>query len=217
MCNARHRVIVCIPRVRLRTLGMYSGYVRERTWAMTWNTFHHRGEILRTVVATADTRRDGVLPMQLPGVAETFRDELDLLAALQLKWHARLSGNIERALMGEPMELEDAIATAWRLTSEQMPGVRMILDRYTEMPTDPEMAAALHRAKEKEWVRLAAAAGLANDESAAAARVGQQVELKARTEIADRSVQELLGTATTDVDDVATPSLVDRIKAVLAA
>jgi len=184
---------------------------------MTWNTFHHRGEILRTVVETADNRRDGVLPMQLPGVTETFRDELDLLAALQLKWHARLSGNIERALMSQPMELEAAIATAWRLTSEQLPGVRMILDRYTEAPSDPEMAAALNRAKEKEWIRLAAAAGLANDESAAAARVGRQVELKARTEIADRSVQDLLATATTDIDDVATPSLVDRIKAVLAA
>jgi len=184
---------------------------------MTWNTFHHRGEILRTVVETADNRRDGVLPMQLPGVTETFRDELDLLAALQLKWHARLSGNIERALMSQPMELEAAIATAWRLTSEQLPGVRMILDRYTETPSDPEMAAALNRAKEKEWIRLAAAAGLANDESAAAARVGRQVELKARTEIEERSVQDLLATATTDVDDVATPSLVDRIKAVLAA
>jgi hypothetical protein len=184
---------------------------------MTWNTFHHRGEILRTVVETADTRRDGVLPMQLPGVAETFRDELDLLAALQLKWHARLSGNIERALMGEPMELEDAIATAWRLTSEQLPGVRLILDRYTETPSDPEMAAALNRAREKEWIRLAAAAGLANDESAAAARVGHQVELKARTEISERSAQNLLASATTDIDDVATPSLVDRIKAVLAA
>src|SRR3954466_6974788 len=183
---------------------------------MTWNTFHHRGAILQNVVETADARHDGVLPMQLPGVTETFRDELDLLAALQLKWHARLSGNIERALMGEPMELEDAIATAWRLTSEQMPGVRMILDRYTEMPTDPEMAAALHRAKEKEWIRLAAAAGLANDESAAAARAGRQVELRARTQVAERSADALLATASTDVDGDS-PSLVERIRAVLAA
>src|SRR3954451_14410461 len=108
MWAQRHPVIVCIPRVCLRTLGTYSRYVKpERTWAMTWNTFHHRGEILRTVVETADTRRDGVLPMQLPGVAETFRDELDLRAPLQLRGPPRLSGNIERALMGEPMELED--------------------------------------------------------------------------------------------------------------
>jgi len=196
---------------------------------MTWNTFHHRGAILQTVVETADQRRDGVLPMHLPGVDETFRGELDVLAALQLKWHARLSGNIERALMSQPLDLEDAIAAAWRRTSDQLPGVRKILDRYAEMPSDPEMAAALNRANEKEWIRLAAAAGLANDESAAAARAGRQVELRARTEAAQESAQEseqqraqasaelLLANATTDVDERVTPSLVDRIKAVLAA
>jgi hypothetical protein len=193
---------------------------------MTWNTFHHRGAILQTVVETADRRRDGVLPMQLPGVTETFRDELDLLAALQLKWHARLSGNIEGALMHQPLDLEAAIAAAWRRTSEQLPGVRMILDRNAETPSDPEMGAALARANEKEWIRLAAAAGLANDESAAAARAGRQVELRARREAAEaafqRSSEELLATATTDVavttpDESVTPSLVERIKAVLAA
>jgi hypothetical protein len=191
-------------------------------WAMTWNTFHHRGEILQTVVESADARRDGVLPMQLPGVSETFRDELDLIAALWLKWNARLSGNIERALTSQPLDLEDAVASAWRLTSEQMPGVRAILDRYVESPSGAEMAAALTRAREKEWCRLAAAAGLANDESPAAARVGRQVELKARTATAQQSAEALLATATTDVEtgtavDGTTPSLVDRIKAVLAA
>ena len=193
---------------------------------MTWNTFHHRGAILQTVVETADRRRDGVLPMQLPGVTETFRDELDLLAALQLKWNTRLSGNIERALSSQPLDLEGAVAAAWRRTSEQLPGVRMILDRYAETPSDPEMGAALARANEKEWIRLAAAAGLANDESAAAARAGRQVELRARREAAEaafqRSSEELLATATTDVaattsDESVTPSLVERIKAVLAA
>jgi hypothetical protein len=189
---------------------------------MTWNTFHHRGEILQTVVESADARRDGVLPMQLPGVSETFRDELDLIAALWLKWNARLSGNIERALTSQPLDLEDAVASAWRLTSEQMPGVRAILDRYVESPSGAEMAAALTRAREKEWCRLAAAAGLANDESPAAARVGRQVELKARTATAQQSAEALLATATTDVEtgtavDGTTPSLVDRIKAVLAA
>jgi hypothetical protein len=193
---------------------------------MTWNSFHHRGAILQTVVETADARRDGELPMQLPGVAESFHDELDLLAALQLKWHARLSGNIERALMSEPLDLESAIASAWRLTSEQMPGVRMVLDRYHEAPSDSEMAAALGRASEKEWVRLAVAAGLANDESAAAARAGRQVELRARTETATETTPETTPETTervvtpdtpTTVDESITPSLVERIRAVLAA
>jgi hypothetical protein len=190
--------------------------------AMTWNTFHHRGEILRTVIETADLRRDGELPMQLPGVAETFHGELDLLAALWLKWNARLSGNIERALTSEPLDLEDAIASAWCRTSEQLPGVRAILDRYVDTPTDPEMAAALNRATEKEWIRLATAAGLANDESPAAARAGRQVELRARTALADSAVEAVLASTTTDVHsgtsvDEANPSLVARIRAVLAA
>ena len=180
---------------------------------MTWNAFHHRGEVLRTVVETADIRRDGTLPMDLPGVAETFRDELDLVAALHLKWHARLSGNIERELMAQPMDLASAIASAWARTSDEMPGVRLIIDRYTESPSDPEMAEALTKAQTKEWLKLAAAAGLASDESPSAARAGEQVELKARAAAAP----VVAGSAPTNADDVVTPSLVERIKAVLAA
>lgn len=189
---------------------------------MTWNTFHSRGEILQQVVETADIRRDGLLPMELPGVAEAFRDELDLLAALWLKWNARLSGNIERALMGQPLDLQGAVASAWKQTSQQMPGLRLILDRYVESPSDDAMATALGRATEKEWIRLAAAAGLANDESPAAARAGRQVERQAREALTDEAATELLATATTDVVvapavDETSPSLVERIKAVLAA
>lgn len=180
---------------------------------MTWNTFHHRGEILQTVIDAADLRRDGILPMDLPGVTETFRDELDLVAALHLKWHTRLSGNIERELMTQPMDLEAAIAAAWARTSAEMPGVRMIIDRCTESPSDPEMAKALSKAQQKEWLKLAAAAGLASDESASAARAGAQVELKARAD----APLAVAAPATPVVDDVVTPSLVERIKAVLAA
>ena len=43
---------------------------------MTWTSFHRRGEILRAVIAAADPRRDGLLPMDVDGVAETFGDEL---------------------------------------------------------------------------------------------------------------------------------------------
>lgn len=176
---------------------------------MTWNAFHHRGEILQTVIDTADVRRDGVLPMDLPGVRETFRDELDLIGALTLKWHARLSGNIERELMAQPMDLEAAIVNAWRRSSIEAPGIRMIIDRYTESPSDPEMAVALKRAQEKEWLKLASAAGLANDESASAARAGERVTTQARAGVP--------APAATTVDAGATPSLVDRIRAVLAA
>ena len=77
---------------------------------MTWKAFHNRGETLRSVIATAAIRRDGVLPMDIEGVAETFADELDLIGALQLKWHTRLAGQVERIMGGQPLDLDAAVA-----------------------------------------------------------------------------------------------------------
>jgi len=177
---------------------------------MTWNAFHNRGEILRTVIAAADQRLDGTLPTDVAGVREHFTNELDLLAALMLKWHARLSGNVERELMKQPLDLEQAVARAWRATNDELPGVRMIIDAYIEEPSGPDMAQALTNAREREWVRLAAAAGLANDESDAAARAG------ARVEEAARNLEPVPAEAAAPVGEHA-PSFVERIKAVLAA
>ena len=101
---------------------------------MTWTSFHNRGEILRTVIHAADERLDGALPLDLDGVRETFADELDLLGALQLKWHTRLSGRIERELMSQPMDLEAAVVSAWHRTADELPGVRAILDRHRPAP-----------------------------------------------------------------------------------
>jgi hypothetical protein len=199
---------------------------------MTWNAFRHRGEILRAVVAAADQRRDGRLPSDVPGVAENFENDLDLLAALLLKWHARLSGNIERTLAQQPLDLELAVARAWRRTAEEMPGVRAVVDRELA-EGDEQTVRALRRATEREWVRLAAVAGLASDESAAAARAGRRLEQRAR-ELPATVADTAAGIPTEDAlaagspeqavgEDVAasgatgTPSFVDRIKAVLAA
>lgn len=199
---------------------------------MSWKTFHNRGETLRDVVTTANDRRDGVLPVSVPGVSEHFRDELDLIGALQLKWHARLSGNIERALVLEPMDLESAVATAWRTTAEQMPGVRMIIDRFVEDPTGPAMAAAMSRSREHELARLATAAGLASGPDHAAVEAGRRVERQARLRLgsslsAPPSVETHVETPVeTPVAGPVTEEIVverpdvsfaDRIKAVIAA
>ena len=180
---------------------------------MTWNAFHHRGEVLRSVIEDADRAQDGFLPMHAPGVADNFRDEMDLLAALLLKWHARLSGNIERALTSEPLELEEAVASAWRRTSEQMPGVRAIIDRATQFPQGREMADNLARAQEKEWLRLAAAAGVATGGSRRAAEAGQRIVRLARDEQEVAAPTRPLSPAPHEAER----SLADRIKAVLAA
>jgi hypothetical protein len=69
---------------------------------MTWTAFHRSGEVLRAVVETADQRVEGELPLHVAGVEETFADATDLLGALQLRWHTRLAGRIERELMAAP-------------------------------------------------------------------------------------------------------------------
>jgi len=117
---------------------------------MTWTTHHRRSDVLRDVIATADLRRDGLLPMELAGVRETFGDELTLLGALQLRWHTRLAGRIEREVMRHPDEQEAAALDAWRQTAGDLPGVRAIIDHYTEHPLDDTMARATRVAAAKE-------------------------------------------------------------------
>jgi len=175
---------------------------------MTWKPFHHRGEILRSVIATADGRRDGNLPMDVDGVTATFGDELTLLAALQLKWHTRLAGHIERQLMTQPLGLERAVVTAWGEAADELPGVRDILDHYAADPLDDAMANAMVKARGKEHTLLALMAGQANVQDATAARSGARIEATAR--------HARLGVPTLTA---ATPrqSLLERLKAVVAA
>ena len=178
---------------------------------MTWKSFHNRGEILRAVIAAADARRDGILPMDVDGVAETFADELTLLAALQLRWHTRLAGRIEGELMHEPLDLEHAVIGAWQATADELPGIRMILDRYRAEPRDDAMAEALAKATGKEHILLAIMAGQASVHdtrgAVAARRAGARIESLARTTHVPVAVQ------------VPAPrsGLLDRLKAALAA
>ncbi len=201
---------------------------------MSWTAFHSRGETLHAVVDAANATQDGILPMQVPGVAENFTDEIDLVGALLLKWHARLSGNIERALMREPMDLEAAVASAWRATAEQLPGVRLVVDRCTLLARD-------HRDGRGDGARPRARVGPAGPgrrprqrRGSAAVEAGRRVEEQAREGLALEPVVEpttrprpqrprpLARTATrrpprTRPTRHPTESFVDRIKAVLAA
>ena len=181
---------------------------------MTWDAFHRRGEVLRTVVEVANSRRDGVLPTELPGVAETFGDESELVAALQLRWHTRLSGQIERALMEQPVDLEPAVLTAWRRTAAQLAGVRAVLDAQRAEPVTPEVGEALARADRKDWALLAAMAGRAGSADPAASRVGRRLEEKARAAYDPTAAPR---PASTPTPDDRPASLLGRLKAHLAA
>jgi hypothetical protein len=183
------------------------------TWqSPSWKSFHNRGEILRTVIATADDRQDGILPMDVAGVAETFGDELTLLGALQLRWHTRLAGRIERELMTQPMDLERAVVTAWRRTRDELPGVRKIIDHYRSEPTDGRMAEAMTTATTKEHLMLAAMAGRSSAQDPASARAGEAIEQQARAGASPGAHR-----ADTGPDERAQDGILDRIKAVLAA
>ena len=173
---------------------------------MTWTSFHRRGEVLREVIATADRRRDGRLPMDVAGVDETFADELALLGALQLRWHTRLAGRIERELLTEPLELEDAVVSAWHAAADELPGVRAILDRERTAPSTPATSEAMAKATAKEHVLLAMMAGRVSSPDATAARVGAEIEDRARATYRPAPVE------------VEEPSgLLSRLKAVIAA
>lgn len=175
---------------------------------MTWKNHHRRGEVLREVIRTADERRDGILPMDVPGVTETFSDELTLLGSLQLRWHTSLAGRIDQALAEEPIDLESAVVSAWQATAEALPGVRLVLDHYTASPSSPEMAAVMARATGKEHAMIALMAGRSGQEDTAAAqRIGEAIALRARTSYPQ------VGASRHDH----APTLVERLKAVLAA
>jgi hypothetical protein len=181
----------------------------------TWDSFHRRGEVLRAVVEEANARQDGVLPMELPGVAETFGDEFSLIAALQLRWHTRLAGRIERALMEQPTDLESAVLSAWRGTASELAGVRQIIDAYTAHPTSAEMDKALSTAHRKDWALLAAMAGRASVNDDRAERVGRALEEQARA--AYNPAATTPRHRADDDEGTRHASLIDRLKAHLAA
>lgn len=176
---------------------------------MNWEAFHHRGDVLHSVIAEIGVHQDGTLPMDLPGVNQTFRDDLDLIGALQLKWSARLQGWLEREFADQPLDVEDAVLRAWRNTDTELAGLRAVLDHYTAHPTSKAMADALHRAQVKERTCLAANAGrlsfMDNDEDGN--RIGAQIEAKAR------DYSHVLPEAPV----APTPSLRSRLKAAFAA
>ncbi|WP_235737814.1 hypothetical protein [Nocardioides alcanivorans] len=149
---------------------------------MTWQTFHRRGDVLRAIVSEANLRCDGTIPDDVPGVRESFDDDLDLIGALQLRWHTALAGHLESALDAEPHDLGAAVVRGWRETADLLPGVRAILDARRAEPGSAPIAAAMLTATAKEHQMLALMAGRASrlDVEERGARVGAQIEQAAR-------------------------------------
>lgn len=112
-----------------------------------------RDLVLRDVLAAVDARLDGQLPMDVPGVAQTFRDEQTLCDVLHVRWQAALTGQVERALAEAPHDPEAAVVRAWRRTVRELPGVRMVLDGEWERAGGVRRARlARRRDRQHQWL-----------------------------------------------------------------
>ena len=175
---------------------------------MTWNSYHRRGEVLRSLIDTANTRGDGILPMDVDGVAQTFEDDVAVLAALELRWHTRLAGQIERNLMTQPLDLQSNVVLAWQQTAAALPGVRAILDHYAAHPETDEMAENLAAATVKERQLMAMMAGRASE-------IGDYETIQAGAELVD--VARTTPMPQLESDEAEVLSFVARIRAAMVA
>lgn len=147
---------------------------------MTWDAYHRRNEVLRDVTATADRRRDGVLPWnELEAARAVFDSADDLLLALHMRWNTRLRAHVDLELDEQPAELASAAARAWRNASADLPGTRAILDAQQNNP-------ALAEARTKELAFLASVAGLAAPGDRTAAVHGHRIVADGRSIAIDR-------------------------------
>lgn len=120
---------------------------------MTWTPSPRRDLVLRKVLAELDRRLDGRMPMDVEGVARTFRDEETLADVLHVRWTAKLATQVEHAVAEAPDDREQAVVRAWRRTVRVMPGVRMVLDREWETASEPRRRVlARRRDRQRQWL-----------------------------------------------------------------
>ena len=148
---------------------------------MIW-TSPRRDEVLRDVIAEADRRLDGVLPMDVEGVSTTFRDPGVLMDVLHVRWQAALTEQIAQAIAEDrDDDPEAAVIRAWRRTTRVLRGVRMILDQDVHEASDRRRT-ALTRRRDRQHRWLAVQAGLVaeGDLTDHATALGRALETEGR-------------------------------------
>lgn len=128
---------------------------------MSWNDFYLRRDALDSALRYASRHPERRLSLtEIPGAREAFRDEGELLLALQHKWTQALTGRIGLALdeldSGSELDSVDAVSAAWRRTARENPTLRAVLDAHAD-----DYAETLRHGREIELRMLALAAGLA--------------------------------------------------------
>ncbi|WP_033296391.1 hypothetical protein [Amycolatopsis jejuensis] len=149
---------------------------------MSWTDFYRRREILEAAVRQGRRApREPLALAEIPGAADVFGTEENLLLALHYRWTQLLSGYL-RAELADPDHADeagdqvDAVTRAWRQAQQDHEDLRTLLDGALERCTALE---PLHRS---ELHMLALTAGLAEPGEPAAeiAKVGQAFDALVR-------------------------------------
>ncbi|GAA3578518.1 hypothetical protein GCM10022222_74080 [Amycolatopsis ultiminotia] len=131
---------------------------------MSWTDFYRRREILQAAVRHAQhTPAEPLALDEIPGAADVFGTEENLLLALHYQWTQRLGGHL-RAELADPEDAAadgagdqvDAVSRAWQRAQSGHETLRALLDGAVER------CPALAPLHESELRMLAITAGLAD-------------------------------------------------------
>ncbi|MDI6912550.1 hypothetical protein [Nocardioides sp.] len=139
-----------------------------------------RAGVLHAVIEEILARKDGQIPSNIEGLDIFFDGTEDLTNALLLRWHTRLVASLERGLVDDPEDREEAVIEAWRHATWIYEGVRKVIDELAENPPTKDVAHAVRTTARNDRAVMAIAAGLASGSDEAAVRVGHRLELEAR-------------------------------------
>lgn len=139
-----------------------------------------RSGVLHAVIDEILTRDDGQIPTDIEGITTYFSTIDDLANAVLLRWHTRLVASLERGLVDDPEDREEAVIEAWRHAAQIYSGVRKVIDELADNPPTVVVHQAVVATARNDWAIMAIAAGLASGVDGAGARVGHRLELEAR-------------------------------------
>ena len=150
---------------------------------MSWTDFHRRQEILEAATRHAGRNPGASLSLdEIPGAADLFGCEEQLLLALHYKWTQVLSGYL-RAELADPDEAGDlgdqvdAVTRAWRRATTDHEPMHAVLDAGGERHT------SIAELRDGELRMLAVTAGLADprEDGEEIVKVGHAFEALLRT------------------------------------
>lgn len=139
-----------------------------------------RSGVLRAVIDEILTRDDGQLPTDIEGITNYFSTIDELASAVLLRWHTRLVASLERGLVDDPEDREEAVIEAWRHAAQIYSGVRKVIDELADNPPTEVVHHAVVATTRNDWAIMAITAGLASGVDGAGVRVGHRLELEAR-------------------------------------